>query len=75
MWDRRIGYRAKTSRWLRHDDHPRALWAPAENGQLGLRIRRVHGLAEGGVKGADRVAVVRAVSSRSDIIISAYERY
>ena len=49
-----------------------ALWAPAEIGTLALGYAGSTGFAEGGVKGAT-VAVVRSVSSRADVIISAYE--
>ena len=49
-----------------------ALWAPAEIGTLALGYAGATGFAEGGVKGAT-VAVVRSVSSRADVVISAYE--
>ena len=72
MWDRRIAIAQDVEMAAGMTITLGALWAPAEMGSLALGYAGSTGFAEGGVKGAT-VAVVRGVSSRADIIISAYE--
>ncbi len=72
LWDRRIAVAEKVEMAAGLSVTLGALWAPAEVGSLALGYAGATGFAEDGVKGAT-VAVVRSVSSRADVIISAYE--
>jgi len=72
LWDRRLAVAENVEMAAGMGVTLGALWAPVEIGTLALGYAGSTGFAEGGVKGAT-VAVVRSVSSRADVIISAYE--
>jgi regulator of sirC expression with transglutaminase-like and TPR domain len=72
LWDRRLAVAEHVEMAAGMGVTLGALWAPVEIGTLALGYAGSTGFAEGGVKGAT-VAVVRSVSSRADVIISAYE--
>ena len=72
LWDRRLAIAENVEMAAGMGVTLGALWAPAEVGTLALGYAGSTGFAEGGVKGAT-VAVVRSVSSRADVLVSAYE--
>ena len=72
MWDRRIAVAEGIQTAASTGIMLAALWAPAVVGSLALGYAGATGFAEGGVKGV-AIAVVRSVSSKADVIISAYE--
>jgi len=72
MWDKRIAIAENVQFAAATGIMLGGLWAPAEIGSLAIGYAGAAGFAEDGVKGA-AVAVTRSVSSRADVIISAYE--
>jgi tetratricopeptide (TPR) repeat protein len=72
LWDRRLAIAENVEMAAGMGVTLGALWAPAEVGTLALGYAGSTGFAEGGVKGAT-VAIVRSVSSRADVLVSAYE--
>ena len=72
LWDQRIEMAENTQAAAAAAITLGAIAAPAQMGALALGYAGATGFVEGGVKGAT-VAVVRSVSSRADVLISAYE--
>ncbi|MBF0505078.1 MAG: tetratricopeptide repeat protein [Candidatus Omnitrophica bacterium] len=72
VWDNRIAVAEKVEMAAGLGITMGALWAPAEIGSLALGYAGTTGFAEDGVKGATK-NVARGVSSKLDVIISAYE--
>ncbi len=72
MWDRRVAVAEGIKTAAGAAIMLGSVWAPVELGSLALGYAGATGFAEDGVKGGT-MAVVRSISNKADVIISAYE--